>query len=85
MHQQKHQTTKKKIPKKNANNHNDINVTELLSLIASLEQIVDELKSESTIIKEVSKNLSNEIQDMHQYQRCVCVLVHGINTTKDED
>ena len=37
------------------------------------------------IIKEVSKNLSNEIQDIHQYQRRACVLVHGINTMKDEN
>lgn len=48
-------------PKQNANNYDNIKVTELLSRRASLEKIVDELKSELTIIKNVNTKLSNKL------------------------
>ena len=81
MRQQTHQINqKKKEPnKENANNHDNIKVTELLFRIVSIEKTIDVLKSELPIVKYVNTKSSNELDNLHQYQRCAYILVDGIN------
>ena len=74
-----------KSPKENANNHDNIKVTEQLSRLASLEKTVDVRKSELTIATNVNTKLSLELDDLEQYQRRACILVDGINLREEEN
>ena len=74
-----------KTPQENANNHDNIKVTERLSRIASLKNTVDAFKCEFPIAKNVNTKLSMKLDDLHHYQRCACLLVDDINLREEEN
>ena len=55
-----------------------LSLEELLKRIEKLEDKVAELKSELIVTKSVNKLLSQEMGDLHQYQRRACVILDGI-------
>ena len=61
---------------------NNTNVKELLARIENLES---ELKSELCIVKNVNTKHKTELDDLHQYQRRSCVLIEGINAEAKEN
>ena len=55
-----------------------------LKRIESLEDKVAELESELIVSKNVNKLLSQEVDDLHQYQRRVCIILDGITPSEHE-
>ena len=56
-------------------------VAELTARIANLEKTVERLQSELVITKNVNDTLTNEIDDLQQYQRRQCIVIDGLQTT----
>ena len=59
-------------------------VAELTARIANLEKLVEKLQSELVITKNVNDILVNEIDDLQQYQRRLCIVIDGLQTTPNE-
>ena len=59
-------------------------VEELLKRIESLEDKVAELESELIVSKNVNTLLSQEVHDLHQYQRRACIILDGITPNEHE-
>ena len=59
-------------------------VAELTARIANLEKLVEKLQSELVITKNVNDILVNEIDDLQQYQRRLCIVTDGLQTTPNE-
>ena len=57
---------------------------ELLKRVANLEKIVERLQSELYITKNVYTLLSNEIDNLQQYQRRHCIVIDGLRTSPNE-
>ena len=57
---------------------------ELLKRIESLEDKIAELESELIVSKNVNKLLSQEVDDLHQYQRRACIILDGITPSEHE-
>ena len=57
---------------------------ELLKRVANLEKIVEKLQSELYVTKNVNTLLSNEIDDLQQYQRRHCIAIDGLRTLPSE-
>ena len=56
----------------------------LLKRVESLEDKVAELESELIVSKNVNKLLSQEVDDLHQYQRSACIILDGITPSEHE-
>ena len=57
---------------------------DLLRRIEALENKVTKLESELSISKNVNQLLSQELDDLHQYQRRSCLVIDGINPQENE-
>ena len=57
---------------------------ELLKTVANLEKIVEKLQSELYVTKNNNTLLSNEIDDLQQYQRRHCIVIDGLCTSLNE-
>ena len=57
---------------------------ELLKRIETLEDKVAELESELIVSKNGNKQLSQEVDDLHQYQRRACIILDGITPSEHE-
>ena len=59
-------------------------VAELTARIANPEKTVERLQSELVITKNVNDILTNEVDDLQQYQRRQCIVIDGLQTTPNE-
>ena len=59
-------------------------VAELTARIANPEKTVERLQSELVITKNVNNLLTNEVDDLQQYQRRQCIVIDGLQTTPNE-
>ena len=59
-------------------------INELTSRILQLENKVEILESTIQVTQRVNTALSNEIDDLQQYQRRQCIIIDGIQTTPNE-
>ena len=59
-------------------------VAELTARIANLEKTVEQLQSELVITKNVNNLLTNEVDDLQQYQRRQCIVIDGLQTTPNK-
>ena len=59
-------------------------VAELSARIANLEKTVERLPSELVITKNVNDILTNEVDDLQQYQQRQCIVIDGLQTTPNE-
>ena len=59
-------------------------VTELAARIINLEKTVESLQSELIITKNVNDILTNEVDDLQQYQRRQCIVIDGLQTAPNE-
>ena len=59
-------------------------VAELTARIANLEKTVERLQSELVITKNVNDILTNEVDDLQQYQQCQCIVIDGLQTTPNK-
>ena len=57
---------------------------ELLKRVANLEKIVEKLQNELYVTKNVNTLLSNETDDLQQYQRRHCIVIDGLRTSPNE-
>ena len=57
---------------------------ELLKRVANLEKIVEKLQNELYVTKNINTLLSNEIDDLQQYQRRHCIVIDGLRTSPNE-
>ena len=57
---------------------------ELLKRIEKSEDKVAELESELIVMRNVNKLLSQEVDDLQQYQRRACVILDGITPSEHE-
>ena len=57
---------------------------ELLKRVSNLEKIVERLQSELYVTKNVNTLLSNEIDDLQQYQRQHYIVIDGLRTSPNE-
>ena len=57
---------------------------ELLKRIEKLEHKVAELESELAVTKKVNRLLSQEVDDIQQYQRRACEILDGITPSEHE-
>ena len=62
----------------------DETVAELTARIANLEKTVERLPSELVITKNVNDILTNEVDDLQQYQQCQCIVIDGLQTTPNK-
>ena len=69
----------------NDENAENISVKDLLSRIKNLESTVEALQSELIVVKNVNSKLSDELDDLHQYQRRSCLLIDGIKPAENEN
>ena len=53
-------------------------VAEFTARIANLEKTVERLQSELVIAKNVNNILTNEVDDLQQYQRRQCIVINGL-------
>ena len=59
-------------------------LAELLKRIEKLEDKVAELERELIVTRNVNKLLSQEVDDLQQYQRRACVILDGITPSEHE-
>ena len=59
-------------------------VAELTARIANLEETVERLQSELAITKNVNNLLTNEVDDLQQYQWRQCFVIDGLQTTPNK-
>ena len=59
-------------------------MAELTARIANPEKTVERLQSELVITKNVNNLLTNEVDDLQQYQRRQCIVIVGLQTTPNE-
>ena len=59
-------------------------VAELTARIANLEKTVEQLQSELVITKNVNNLLTNEVDDLQQYQWRQCIVIDGLQTTPNK-
>ena len=59
-------------------------VAKLTVRIANLEKTVERLQSELVITKNVNDILTNEADDLQQYQWCQCIVIDSLQTTPNE-
>ena len=59
-------------------------VAELTARITNPEKTVERLQSELVITKNVNNLLTNEVDDLQQYQRRQCIVIDGLQTTPNE-
>ena len=59
-------------------------VAELTARIAKLEKTVERLQSELVITKNVNDILTNEVDDLQQYQWRQCLVIDGLQATPNE-
>ena len=59
-------------------------LAELLKRIEKSEGKVAELESELIVMRNVNKLLSQEVDDLQQYQRRACVILDGTTTSEHE-
>ena len=59
-------------------------VAELTVRIANLEKTVEQLQSELVITKNVNNLLTNEADDLQQYQWHQCIVIDGLQTTSNK-
>ena len=62
----------------------NLSQADLLRRIEALENKVTKLESELSIAKNVNQLLSQELDDLHQYQRRSCLVIDGINPQENE-
>ena len=66
------------------NNDNNSSNLQLLERILALETRIEELESHLEVTKRVNSMLSQEVDDLQQYQRRACIVVDGISTSPEE-
>ena len=59
-------------------------VAELTARITNLEKTVEILQSELIITKNVNDILTNEVNDLQQYQRRQCIVIDGLQTAPNK-
>ena len=59
-------------------------VAELTARIANLQKTVEQLQSELVITKNVNNLLTNEVDDLQQYQWRQCIVIDGLQTTPNK-
>ena len=59
-------------------------VVELTARIANLKKTVERLRSELVITKNVNDVLTNEVDDLQQYQWRQCIIIDGPQTAPNE-
>ena len=59
-------------------------VAELTARITNLKKTVERLQSELIITKNVNDILTNEVDDLQQYQRRQCIVIDGLQTAPNE-
>ena len=59
-------------------------VAELTVRIANLDKTVERLQSELVITKNVNDILTNEVDDLQQYQPRQCIVIDGLQTSPNE-
>ena len=59
-------------------------VPELTVRIANLDKTVERLQSELVITKNVNDILTNEVDGLQQYQQRQCIVIDGLQTTRNE-
>ena len=59
-------------------------VAELTARIANLQKTVEQLQSELVITKNVNNQLTNEVDDLQQYQWRQCIVIDGLQTTPNK-
>ena len=59
-------------------------VAELTARITNLEKTVEILQSELIITKNVNDILTNEVDDLQQYQRRQCIVIDGLRTAPNK-
>ena len=57
---------------------------ELLKRVANLEKTVKKLQSELYVTKNINTWLSNEVDDLQQYQRQHCIVIDRLLTSPNE-
>ena len=62
----------------------NLSQADLLRGIEALENKVTKLESELSIAKNVNQLLSQELDDLHQYQTRSCLVIDGINPQVNE-
>ena len=59
-------------------------VAEFTASIANLKKTVERLQSELVITKNVNDILTNEVDDLQQYQQRQCIVIDGLETTPNK-
>ena len=59
-------------------------VAEFTASIANLKKTVERLQSELVITKNVNDILTNEVDDLQQYQQRQCIIIDGLETTPNK-
>ena len=59
-------------------------VAELTARIDNLKKTVERLQSELVIKRNVNDILTNEVDDLQQYQRRQCIIIDSLQTTPNE-
>ena len=59
-------------------------VAELTARITNLEKTVEILQSELITTKNVNDILTNEVNDLQQYQRRQCIVIDGLQTAPNK-
>ena len=70
--------------KKKQNINSEETTQELLLHIEKLEKKVERLSGELNVTKRVNTLLSQEVDDLQQYQRRLCIIIDGINHHEGE-
>ena len=60
-------------------------VAELTARIANLEKTLERLQIELAITKNVNDILTNQVDDLHQYQRRQCIVINGCLQTSPSE
>ena len=70
--------------KEKRNTNSEETIEELLLCLEKLEKKVDRLSGELNVTKRINTLLSQEVDDLQQYQRRSCIITDGINHDEDE-
>ena len=54
---------------------------ELLKRVANLEKFVEKLQSDLYVTKNINTLLSNEVDDLQQYERRQCTVIDGLRSS----
>ena len=60
-------------------------IDEITASIANLKKTVERLQSQRVITKNVNDILTNEVDDLQQYQRRQCIVIEGLETTPNQN